>query len=198
MNKKNKQMVPLCFIVAALVFVAIVFTMVSSAYEEYHNADISKAGAQQNLETYKNQYEASKAEREKNEMQIQSIKQVYQTNVGTDNENLGVFGTMFEDIIKRAQYNGLMVRSIEYDMRPANDPLYAAFSDTYNVCELKFFLVGTYLQSRTFLNEIVNNFPYLISISKLNVTAFDGNTDYLLIDMSLTLYSKRPDAGKNK
>ena len=98
---------------------------------------------------------------------------------------------MFEEIIKRAQSNGLLIRSIEYDMKPADDPIYMEYSDTYNVCQLKFFLVGSYSQLQAFLNGINNNFEYLTSISKLNVTAFRANTDYLLINLGITLYSKK-------
>lgn len=195
MNKKNNSFVPLIFIVAVLLFGVIAYMMVGTAKEEYDNAVASKTASTHDLSTYKTQYEESKTKKEKTEMQIQSIKQVYQSTINAQNENLGVFGTMFEDIIKKAQYNGLLIRSIEYDMRPTSDPLYAEFSNEYNVCELKFFLVGTYTQLRAFLNDAVNNFPYLISLSKLNVTAFDGNTDYILIHIGLTLYSKK--AGTN-
>lgn len=196
MNKKNNNLVPIIFVVAILLFGVIAYMMVGTAKDEYDNALASQVSSTSDLDTYKSQYETSKAEREKNELQIQSIKQVYQSTMNGANENLGVFGTMFEDIIKKAQYNGLLIRSIEYDMRPSSDPLYADFSTEYNVCELKFFLVGTYTQLRAFLNDTVNNFPFLISLSKLNVTAFEGNTDYILINISLTLYSKKPSMNK--
>ena len=64
-------------------------------------------------------------------------------------------------------------------------------ADTYNACELKFFFVGTYSQLQSFLSEINNNFEYLTFVSKLSVTAFAKNTDYLLINTSITIYSKK-------
>lgn len=194
---KNKQIVSLCYLVAIVVFVAIVYVMVSTSFEEYKNISDSQSAVNAEFQSYKSQYEQSKEKKAKDEIQLQSIKPVYETSENSTNENLGVFGTMFEDIIKKAQYNGLMVRSIEYDMRPSDDALYNGFSDLYNVCELKFFFVGTYAQLRTFLNEMVNDFKNLVSISRLNVTAFNGNTDYLLINMSITLYSKKPAANSN-
>lgn len=192
MNKKNKQIVPLCFLIAVIVFFAITYIMVSSSAEEYKNANDSQTAVKAEFENYQNKYNQSKEQKAKDEQQLQTIKPVYESTENSENENLGVFGTMFEDIIKKAQYNGLLIRSIEYDMRPADDQIFLNFSDSYNVCELKFFFVGTYAQLKTFMNELLNNFKYLISISRLNITSFTGNTDYLLINMSITLYSKKP------
>lgn len=192
MNKKNKQIVPLCFLIAVIVFFAITYIMVSSSVEEYKNANDSQTAVKAEFENYQNKYNQSKEQKAKDEQQLQTIKPVYESTENSENENLGVFGTMFEDIIKKAQYNGLLIRSIEYDMRPADDQIFLNFSDSYNVCELKFFFVGTYAQLKTFMNELLNNFKYLISISRLNITSFTGNTDYLLINMSITLYSKKP------
>ena len=196
MNKKLKQIVPLCFVIAIVVAVAVIYTILSPVFEEYNNVTTSKTAINVEHQTNKDKYEQSQAELKKEEIQMQSIKQVYETSENSSVENLGVLGTMFEDIIDKARKNGLLIRSIEYDMHPATDPLYANFSDRYNVCELKFFFVGSYSQLRDFLNEMVNNFQYLISISKLNITAFSGNTDYILINMSITLYSKHPSTAK--
>ena len=192
MNKKNKQIVPLCFLISVIVFFAITYIMVSSSVEEYKNANDSQTAVKAEFENYQTKYNQSKEQKAKDEQQLQTIKPVYESTENSENENLGVFGTMFEDIIKKAQYNGLLIRSIEYDMRPADDQIFLNFSDSYNVCELKFFFVGTYAQLKTFMNELLNNFKYLISISRLNITSFTGNTDYLLINMSITLYSKKP------
>lgn len=196
MNKRNKQIVPLCFLIAVVIFAAILYTMISTSYEEYKNTKDSKNVVEAQFKTAKDQYEQSKVQKEKDQIQLQSIKPVYETKEDSTTENLGVFGTMFEDIIKKAQSNGLLIRSIEYDMRPADDQIYLNYTESYNVCELKFFLVGTYSQLRNFLKEMTNDFPYLVSVSKLNITAFSGNTDYILISMSLNIYSKKPNAKK--
>lgn len=191
MNKKNKQYVPLCFLAAVILFVVILFVMVKQPYEEY--SELSSRSVRQGIELQNLEKRIGEVEtaNEQDELKLKSIKPVYEAK-GTNSNNLAIYGTMFEDIIGRARANGLMIRSIEYDMRPGNDPLFAEYSDIYNVCELRFFLVGTYEQFQAFLGGINNNFEYLTSISKLNITAFSSNTDYLLINFGITLYSKKP------
>mgnify|MGYP003295340513 CR=1 FL=1 len=43
-------------------------------------------------------------------------------------------------------------------------------------------------------DEVNNNFEYLTYLSKLSVTAFSKNTDYLLINAAITIYSKKPES----
>lgn len=193
MNKRNKQLVPLCFLIAIVIFVAILFTMIGNSYEEFKNIKDSKVVLVSQYDKAKQEYDKSAQQLKSDEMQMQSIKPVYEATSNSDSENLGVFGSMFEDIIKIVQSNGLLIRSLEYDMRPAEDQVFINYTESYNVCELKFFIVGTYTQLKTFLKEITgNNFQYLVSISKLNVTAFNGNPDYILANVSITLYAKKP------
>lgn len=197
MKKQNKQIVPLCFLAAILLFGVIIYTMINPVLSEYTDSKASSTRNEKELENVKQKYNKAKEKRDQEEMQLKSIKQVYQTNYeGTSTDNLAMYGDMFEDIIKRAQYNNLFIRSIEYDTKPVSDSIYANFSEQYNACELKFVLVGKYPQLKAFLNDIANNFQYLLSISRINVTAFSGDTDYILIDMGLTLYSKKPGNDK--
>ncbi len=192
MNKKNKQLIPLCFVIAVVLFFGLIYTTVSSTFEEYKNTGTSGNVVDAQLNKAKSEFNDSVKQKKENETQMQSIKQVFETKENSDGENLGAFGTMFEDIIKLIQSNSLLIRSIEYDMRPAEDQIYLNYLDIYNVCELKFFLVGTYTQLKSLLKELTTTFPYLVSISRMNVTAFTGNTDYILINLSITLYSKKP------
>lgn len=193
MKKQNKQIVPLCFLAAILLFGVIVYTMINPVLTEFNDVRASSQRNEKELENIKQKYNKAKEKRDQEEMQLKSIKQVYQTEYdGASTDNLAMYGDMFEDIIKRAQYNNLFIRSIEYDTKPMSDSIYANFSEQYNACELKFVLVGKYPQLRAFLNEVANNFQYLLSISRINVTAFSGDTDYILIDIGLTLYSKKP------
>lgn len=194
MNKKNQQFVPLIFLFAIILFSAIIGSFVVPKFRDYNTAVNAHNKEVSNLKKLESDYQKEKIKTEQEEIQLQSIKQVYQANYNSKNENLGVFGTMFDEIIKKAQSNGLRIRSIEYDMKPTYNNIYNNFQNQYNVCELKFFFVGTYPQIRTFLNDMNTNFPYLVSISKLDITAFSGDTDYLLINMSITLYSKKPNS----
>ena len=192
MNKKYQKFIPLLIIVSsAILFFAIFCKIVSPVWEDYKSKTQEKNNILKENQSLEERYEKEKAESEQQKLKLQSIKQIYESNINGENDNLSVYGTMFDEIIKKAQANGLAIRSIEYDTKPQTNPVYANFSNNYNVCELKFFFVGTYSQLMTFLNDLNNNFQYLISISDLNVTAFTGNTDYLLINISIVLYSKR-------
>ena len=187
MNKKNKQLVPICFALAILLFFIISFVAIKPKYEEFNEMQIR---------ANKNNNERETLEAEN--IKLKSLKPIYESNLEPATENLGIFGNMFEEIIRKAQKNGLMIRSIEYDMRPATDPIYVENPEAYNACELKFFFVGTYAQLQTFLSDMNNNFNYLTYISKLSITAFTANTDYLLINISITLYSKKAEIPQQK
>lgn len=198
MNKRNKQLVPICFALAVLLFFIIVFVVVKPKYEEYAEMQIRATKNDFERQTLEEKIKKIDAEKEAENLKLKSLKPIYESNLDPATENLGMFGNMFEDIIRKAQKNGLLIRSIEYDMRPANDPIYMDNSETYNACELKFFFVGSYAQLQAFLSDMNSNFEYLTYISKLNITAFTGNTDYLLINTSITLYSKKPEVQKSR
>lgn len=198
MNKKNKQLVPICFALAILLFFIIIFVVVKPKYEEYSEMQIRATKNDFERQSLEEQIKKIDEQKEAENLKLKSLKPIYETNLDSSTENLGMFGNMFEDIIKKAQNNGLLIRSIEYDMRPANDPIYMESSEVYNACELKFFFVGSYAQFQAFLADMNNNFEYLTYFSNLNITAFKGNTDYLLINFSITLYSKKPEVQKSR
>ena len=153
MNKKYQTFVPIIFILAAFVFILIMFFTVYPKYNEFNDKTQESNQILEDNQTYKEQYEQAKAVIEQNKIKLQSIKQVYESNINAENNNLSAYGTMFDEIIKKAQANGLAIRSIEYNMNPANNEVLNSFSDLYNVCELKFFFVGTYRQLQTFLSD---------------------------------------------
>ena len=124
--------------------------------------------------------------------QLKSLKPIYESNIiDTNNNSTAVYGTMFDKLIKLAQANGLMIRSVEYNTTPQYDEVFNNFPDAYSACEFKFFFIGSYNQFKSYLNDISNKFEYFLSISDLNVTAFNENPDYLLIKVSFTLYAKK-------
>lgn len=194
MNKKNSQLVYAFLILAVAAFVGILFAFLPKTFEEYSSTKTQVESNRQELEKLEQQDKKLKDKREQEEIQLQSLKQIYQSQIESS-DSLASYGTMFDDLIKRAQSYGLLIRSIEYEMNPTYDSVYADFSNQYNVCELKFFFVGTYSQLQKYLKDITGtSFPYLISLASLNVTAFTENTDYLLIKMSVNLYSKKPQS----
>ncbi len=195
MNKKIKNLVPLCFLAAVIVFILIIVFVCKPKFEEFGDAQRKSLNSAKEREKLESESRKAEAEKQAENMKLKSIKTVYETDLNSSTENLGIFGRMFEEIIKKAQQNGLLIRSIEYNMSPETDPLYIESSDAYNVCELKFFFVGSYSQLQAFLNDMNKNFEYLTYFSSINVTAFSSNTDYLLINLSITLYSKKPNGG---
>ncbi len=192
MNKKYQQFVPICLILAAVLIVLIVISICRPKIEEYSDIREELERNSAKKQKLEEQVRKEEADKQAQEIKLRALKPIFKTTVNSSNESLGVFGNMFEDIIKTAQSNGLLIRSIEYNMKPTNDPLYAENSGSYNACELKFFFVGTYNQMHAFLNDMNNNFEYLTAISSLSITAFQEDADYLLINEAITLYSEKP------
>ncbi len=192
MDKQLKKLiVPGAILASIVIFVGILFATINPMIEEYNQSKSQQEAKAQEEKQLEEEVKKKEEEETKEAMRLKAIKPIYQSDLSSSAENLGIFGNMFEDIIKRVQYNGLAIRSIEYDLKPASDLFYQKFSEDYNVCELKFFLVGTYTQLQSFLVELNNTFPYFISISKLEASAFIGNTDYILVILSVDLYSKK-------
>ena len=191
MKKNKKLVIIICFVAAALLFVCILVSMIKGNVEDIQNAKAMSIEAEQSAQRLEQQAKELAEQQEQEKSKLNSIKPVIQEPDDSDGESLGVFGGMFDKVIALSKESGLLLRSIEYEMNPMDDAIYQNFSDIYNVCELKFFFVGSYTQLRSFLDAMVNKFEYLVSISRLNVTAFSENTDYILINMSITLYSKK-------
>ena len=191
MNKKYQQLVPLGLIAAVIIAIVIIVMVCTPKIEELSNLmKESKKNAAQK-EQLENQVRQNETAQQAKDIKLRALKPIYEAKVSQSTQNLGIFGTMFDDVIRTAQVNGLLIRSIEYDMQPKDDPLYKAASKYYNVCELKFYFVATYTQMQSFLNDLNRSFPYLISLSSLTVTAFSENPNYLLIKAVVTLYSQK-------
>lgn len=194
MNKKYSQYVPFIGIGAIVIAVLVAFLGTKDLINDFTEAQGAISNYERQVQEKEKEVNALDNAIKEEKLKLQSLKPVYETSVDSANENLGIYGDMFEKLVKRAQSNGLLIRSIEYNMHPDTDPLMEEHSDKYNACELKFFFVGTYSQLKSFLSEVNNNFEYLTYISKLSVTAFSKNTDYLLINTSITIYSKKPES----
>ena len=189
----NKLIILLGPIIAIIVFIGIVAYFVPPAISDYNSAKEQAVQTEQNLQIAEAELNKSEATRAKEEDLLKNIKSIFQASSTSSSDNLSMFGTMFDDVIQRIQQNGLMIRAIEYQMTPENDPLSVNFSKDYNVCALKFFLVGSYSQVKTLLNELQTSFPYLLGLSNMNVLVYEDNTDYVLVDLTVNLYSKKPD-----
>ncbi len=199
MNNKIKQLVPICIIIAIALFGAIVWLTCKDSFTSYDEAKNNAKQALNKQENLSSQVRSIEDVQESEKLKLKSLKPIYEATNNIEGENnLSVFGNMFDEIITKIRANGLMMYSIEYNMLPESDPIYTTSPGYYNVCELKFVLAGYYSQLQGFINDINNNFPNLVYISGLNVTAFESNTDYLLINLAITLYSKKPIQSKRQ
>lgn len=189
----NKLIILIGPILAAIIFVFMVAYFVPPAITDFNDAKDRAVQSEQSLQVAEAEWNKSESTRTKEEDLLKNIKSIFQASSTSSTDNLSMFGTMFDDVIQRIQQNGLMIRAIEYQMSPENDPLSVNFSKDYNICTLKFFLVGSYSQVKTLLNELQTNFPYLIGISKINVLVYEDNTDYVLVDLAVNLYSKKAE-----
>lgn len=191
MNKKYTQLVPLVIFAAVAIFIIIIVAISSGRYNQYRETIDANKNDKSTIEQHEKEISDIEIRQEAENKKLKTLKPIYESQISSSTESMSIYGSMFEDVIKKAQTNGLMIRSIEYNMEPDNDPLISDYSDTYNACELKFFLVGTYSQLQSFLVSLNDNYEHLMYISRLNVTAFSANTDYLLIDTAITIYSKK-------
>lgn len=188
--KKSKQIVPICILLALVLFVFIAFTIIKGSIEEYNAASTKSLAAQQSLEEIQIQEKQAAAEKQANELQINSIKPVFPAPKGADPQTLTVFGPMFNDLANAiVKTKDLYIRSIDYKMNPQDDQLVAQYGSDYNVCAVKFFLVGTYFSFHRFLQDFTK-FPFLMAITKLDISTYPDNTDYILIHLTVNLYSK--------
>ena len=190
----NKLIILAGPIIAVIVFIVLFINFVPQAITSYTDAQEQKTQMEQSVQRAEAELNKSESTRAKEEDLLKNIKSIFQASSTSSTDNLSMFGTMFDDVIQRIQQNGLMIRAIEYQMSPDNDPLAINFSKDYNVCALKFFLVGSYSQIKTLLNELQTNFPYLLGVSNINVLVYEDNTDYVLVDLTVNMYSKK--AGK--
>lgn len=126
---------------------------------------------------------------QKLEQQQDILKPFYKQEFA-QNDSIAAFGGMFEDVVDYIKINGLLLRSIEYNINPAEDLIFKNFSSSYNVCELKLFIVGTYSQLQSFFRDI-EAYPYYISVSQINIVPYESDKKYLLVNLSINLYSKK-------
>ena len=105
------------------------------------------------------------------------------------------FGVMFEDVIQSAKYNGLKLRSIEYNMNPAYDVVQKNIGSEYNVCAVQMQLIGSYMQFRSYFQDIYN-YPYLINLDKISIVPYADNKRILIADVTVILYSAKNEQQK--
>lgn len=121
-------------------------------------------------------------------------KPVYKSDIATADQ-MSSFGVMFEDVIQSAKYNGLKLRSISYNLSPAGDIISSNLSGDYNTCAIQMQLIGSYMQFRSYFQDIYN-YPYLINLDKISVTPYAANKKILIADVTVIIYSAKNDIQK--
>lgn len=105
-------------------------------------------------------------------------------------DSLSSFGGMFDDIIDYIKMNNMMLRTVQYIINPSEDQIYSRFPMLYNVCKIRIFAVGTYTQLQGFLRDLTV-YPYFINVSEIEIKPYDKNPNYILINISVNVYSKK-------
>lgn len=118
-----------------------------------------------------------------------NIKKVFQPKTSTE-DSIASFGGMFEDIIDYVKINNLMLRSVQYNINPSDDPIYTKFPTLYNVCNVQLMVVGTYVQLEGLIRDLTV-YPYFINIAQVKINPYEKDEQYIIVTMDITLYSKK-------
>ncbi len=176
-------------ILAVLLILVFGFKQLGTIFVECKNNFVSKKTIVATVEDLRKKEETIRLANERITKEQNILKPFYKQEFVT-NDSVASFGGMFEDIIDYIKMNELMLRSIEYNINPDQDLIFKNFASSYNVCEIKLFMIGTYPQLLQFFRDI-ESYPYYINISKVHVKPYEYKNQYLLINMSINLYSKK-------
>ncbi|MCR5262121.1 MAG: hypothetical protein K6C94_09855 [Candidatus Gastranaerophilales bacterium] len=138
------------------------------------------------------EYEEAK---KKIEVQQNKIKPVFDAGMGSE-DSMAAFGGMFEDITEILKTNKLMLRSIAYQISPSTDPIFSKFPSLYSVCQVDYYVVATYTDLQGALRDLTV-YPYFINVSEVKITPYDKNPQYILLNMSITLYAKKQQSASS-
>ena len=186
MSNTRELFLSLVVVVLVLIFC---IKQVSGIVVDCKNNFVTKREKQTTVATLKTNVESIEAAHDKIEKQQSVLKPFYKQQF-VQNDSIAAFGGMFEDMVDYIKIDGLLLRSIEYNVKPDQDLIYKNFSTSYIVCEIKMFLIGTYPQLKAFLKDI-DLYPYYISVSQMNVVPYESNKKYLLVNISVNLYSRK-------
>lgn len=161
-------------------------TPISQELSTNKQAKTEKESTVSQLKAKAESVQASKEQMKKNsEILKPFFKPEFQSS-----DSIAAFGGMFEDIVDYVRINQLLLRSIKYNINPAQDQIFANFANKYNVCEIQLYLVGTYPQLKKFIDEVFD-YPYFLSISSIEINPYESNKKYLLARISINLYSSK-------
>ncbi len=186
-NQKSIYIIAL--VICLVIGLYLIYQKAQPIYNTYQDVETKT----EQVEKIRQEIESLKAKRQAYENKEKtSTKPVYKSDLELT-DPMSSFGVMFEDVIQSAKYNGLKLRSISYNLSPANDFVVKNISSEYNVCAIQMQLIGTYMQFRSYFQDIYN-YPYLINLDKISINPYEGNKRILIADVTVVLYSAKSDA----
>ena len=191
MNENQKLIYIVLIVLCAAVGIYFIVPKADAAikaYQEVQTKTIELDKIKKDIEDLKNKKVAYEKEEKV------STKPVYKSEIATL-DMMSSFGVMFEDVIQSAKYNGLKLRSIEYNMNPAYDVVQKNIGSEYNVCAVQMQLIGNYMQFRSYFQDIYN-YPYLINLDKISIVPYADNKRILIADVTVILYSAKNEQQK--
>ena len=97
MNKNNQKLVPICFVVAIVLFVLILILQCAPQWEEYQSARASVESSERQKSEMQKKISSIEAEKAMADMKMKNLKTIVETSVDSSAENLGMFGNLFEN-----------------------------------------------------------------------------------------------------
>lgn len=153
---------------------------IMSINNEIKNKTIEAADLERKLETLK----AKEIESMDTSSQTKKIYKPEESGLDAESS----FAVVFDDIIEMAKYNGIKVYAIEYLYNPPEDEFVKGDASKYNVCQLNMQIIADYADLESFIKELFK-YPYLINISKLEISPYAKNKKILVSNIQLKLYS---------
>ena len=117
-----------------------------------------------------------------------NVKKIYQLE-GTKFGPEASFAPLFDNVITVAKESGVRIRSVEYNLKPEKDPIFAAKIAGYNVCELETTIVGKYSELQTFLKTLLSE-KYLINLAQIEIVSWQRDKSVLIANLKIRFYTK--------
>lgn len=194
--QKVKSMRPEKVLIPIIIFVIIVLASIFFVQEPFRKTIDAADRQKQQMEekqTLQTQLDALESEKQQQQANMSTLKPFYVMQGDFDDSSLASFGGMLEEIVEDyIKPHGVMVRSIDYNIDPPEDPISAAFSPNYRSCALELYLICKYPQLHDLIYSLINDFPHFISISQMVVSAYPPDKEYLLVYLTVNLYAKKP------
>lgn len=194
--QKVKSMRPEKVIIPIILFIVIVVAAIFLVQDPFRRSieasDKEKSAVELN-QKLQSQLDALESEKEQQQANMNTLKPFFEMQGEFDDTSLASFGSMLEDIVEDyIKPHGVMVRSIDYTIDPPEDPISSAFAPNYRSCALELYLICKYSNLHDLLYSLINDFPYFISISQMVVSAYPADKEYLLVYLTINLYTKKP------